>query len=687
MADSADETTPPMWAVIEDRLTRRGLLGGLAALPLLSLADAHAQPAARTLTFTSVAATHADTVTVPPGYRMQPLIAWGDALYDNMAPFDPKTLTVAEQEKRFGQNNDMLALFPAQYTFPPAANQTRYLLCANHEYVDPSLVYPGLASPRDITPDMANAVVAAHGVSVVQIERGGDGAWKVIRDASPGAGLNRRITPLTPVLFDGPAANHRWVTAASTGWNLVAPSGVVGAVACGTIANCAGGQTPWGTYLTAEENFDGYFALSALTPEVEAVHGDAAWVWSSGSFGTPLFAPVRSRGMPARYDVAKNPYASALYGWIVEIDPHDPTWTPKKRTALGRRKAECATTALTKDGRVVVYSGDDQINEFVYKFVSHGKFNPADRSANRDLLSDGQLYAARFDANGRGEWLALTPQAANAAVAGYSAPFTDAGDVAIRCREAARLMGATPMDRPEDVEALLDANWVGRGTVLVVCTNNRNEQPARPGNPARERAPGDDPVQQSNLAGHILRLEETGHDCGARRFRWDVFALAGDPAATSPTIETPNAGAAHVSVKIDGRAMISGDRFACPDNICFDANFNVWIATDGAPAVFGDCNDAVVVTSTGGAAPRPMKRFLVGPVGCEICGPTMAPDQKSFFVAIQHPGESDAAGNPYADVRWRTGAAPASSFPDGAGAWPRSAVVVITRDDGGVIGA
>ncbi len=681
MADGADKTTSaaPMWAVIEDRLTRRGLLGGLAALPLLSLADARAQPAASTLTFTSVAATHADTVTVPPGYTMKPLIAWGDALFEGMAPFDPKTLTAAEQEKRFGQNNDMLALFAT-------AEPTRFLLCANHEYVEPALVYPGIASPREITAEMTDALVAAHGVSVVRIEHGGDG-WRVIRDAAPGAGLNRRITPLTPVLFDGPAAGHRWVTAASTGWNMVAPSSVAVAVACGTIANCAGGQTPWGTYLTAEENFDGYFALSALTPEVEAAQGDAAWLWSSGSFGTPLFAPVRSRGMPARYDTAKNPYASALYGWIVEIDPHDPTWTPKKRTALGRAKHECATTALAKDGRVVVYSGDDQINEYVYKFVSHGKYDAAaDRTQNRDLLSEGQLYAARFDANGGGEWLALTVDAANKAAAGYSAPFTDAGDVVMRCREAAKLMGATQMDRPEDVEALLDANWVGRGTVLVVCTNNRNEQPPRPGNPARERAPGDNPAQQSNHTGHILRIEEAGHDCAATRFRWDVFALAGDPAATSPTIETPNAGAAHVSVKLGGKATISGDRFACPDNICFDANLNVWIATDGAPAVFGDCNDAVVVTSTGGTGPRPMKRFLVGPVGCEICGPTMAPDQKSFFVAIQHPGEADAAGNPYSDLRWRTGAAPVSSFPDGAGAWPRSAVVVITRDDGGVIG-
>ncbi|KAF0187421.1 MAG: PhoX family phosphatase [Hyphomonadaceae bacterium] len=678
----------PMHALIDARLSRRGIIGGLAALPLLSLAEgqAAASPPGG-LTFASVPATQADTVTVPPGYRTQTLIAWGDPLFENMTPFDPATVTRADQELRFGQNNDMLALFPAVFAFPPATGQTSFLMCVNHEYVEPSLVYPGLRSLRDVTPDQMEAVIVAHGVTVVRVARDAQGVWGVQRDAAPGEGLNRRITPNTPVIFDGAAANHRWVSAATAGWNVANPSAVADAVACGTIANCAGGQTPWGTYLTAEENFDGYFSLSALGPETETAQADAAWMWSSGSFGTPLFSPARARLTPPRFDVAKNPYAPALYGWIVEIDPYDPTWTPRKRTSLGRAKHECATTALAKDGRVVVYSGDDQINEFVYKFVSRGKFNPAERTANRDLLSEGQLYAAKFNADGTGTWLALTPEAANAAATGYTAPFTDVSDVAIRCREAARLMGATPMDRPEDVEAIVDSNWIGRGAVLVACTNNRNEQPPRPGNPAREKAPGDDPAQGSNLAGHILKIEEAGGDCAAVRFRWDVFALAGDPNATSPVAETPNAGLAHVSVKHRGRPTISGDRFACPDNICFDAQQNVWISTDGAPAVFGDCNDAVMVTSTSGVGPRAMKRFLVGPVGCEICGPTMAPDQKAFLVAIQHPGEADTRGTSYSDLRWRTGAPPPSSFPDGGTAWPRSAVVVVTRTDGGVIGA
>lgn len=681
------DASTPMHALISSRLSRRCVIGGLATLPLLSLAEGHATAPNGGLTFSSVAATQADVVTVPAGYRAQTLIAWGDPLFDNVPAFDPASVTRADQELRFGQNNDMLALFPEQYAFPSPAAQSTFLMCVNHEYVEPSLVFPGLHALSEVTSEHVEAIIAAHGVSVVRVTRDAQGAWRVLRDVAPGAGLNRRITPNTPVIFDGAAANHRWVRAATSAWNATTPSPVAGAVACGTIANCAGGQTPWGTYLTAEENFDGYFSLSALGPEMETAQADAAWMWASGSFGTPLFSPARARLSPPRFNVAKAPYTPALYGWVVEIDPYDPTWTPRKRTSLGRAKHECATTALARDGRVVVYSGDDQINEFVYKFVSQEKFNPADRTANRDLLNAGQLYAAKFNADGTGQWLALTVDGANAAAAGYTAPFTDAGDVAIRCREAARLMGATPMDRPEDVEAILDSNWVGRGSVLIVCTNNRNEQPPRPGNPAREKAPGDDPAQGANLAGHILKLEEAGGDCASTRFHWDVFALAGDPSAASPVADTPNAGFAHVSVKLNGRPTISGDRFACPDNICFDAQQNVWIATDGAPAVFGDCNDAVMVTPTSGLGPRAMKRFLVGPVGCEICGPTMAPDQKAFLVAIQHPGEADLSGNAYADIRWRTGRTPPSSFPDGGSAWPRSAIVVVTRVDGGVVGA
>ena len=281
--------------------------------------------------------------------------------------------------------------------------------------------------------------------------------------------------------------------------------------------------------------------------------------------------------------------------------------------------------------------------------------------------------------------MAVTLAAANHAVANapYHTPFEDEGDLAIRLREAAKLLGATPMDRPEDFEALVDDHWIGRGTVLVVCTNNRNETVARPGNPRRGKAQRQK-VQQPNVGGHILRFDEQGGDSGATRFRWDVFALAGDPKAAAG-FTLPDSSAADVSVTLNGRPTFTGDRFSCPDNICFDRSDNAWISTDGSPAVFDDCNDSVLVTPVNGPAPRPVKRFLVAPMGAEICGPTLALDESAFLCAIQHPGESNKAGAAIAELRWQRGQRPSSTWPDGG--WPRSAVIVVTRADGGKVGA
>ncbi len=669
--------------------SRRALLGGLAGLPLLALSTA-ARADESTLTFASVPATLADTITLPPSYRWRTLIAWGDALFDSAAAFNPDTLTRADQEQRFGQNNDMLALFSSDFSFPPARDQGRMLMCNNHEYIEPALMFPGVTNPRSFTSAQVEAMLAAIGISVVELERGPEG-WRPVRDASPGAGRNRRITPFTPVVFSGPAANHPWISAAAAFVNAQEPGGAhepnpPGAVRCGTQANCAGGQTPWGTYLSAEENFNSLLAATdsdaaALTTALT----EPAYALDCSNFGAPASNPLRSL-MPAQFDMSRNPYAPAHYGWTVEVDPYDPTWAPRKRTALGRRKGECATTALARDGRVVVYSGDDQINEFVYKFVSRGRFNPSDRLVNRDLLDDGQLYVAQFREDGSGRWLPLTLRAANAAAraAGYTALFRDEGDVLMRAREAARLLGATPMDRPEDVEALLDPNWVGQGPVLVVCTNNREQSFAHPGNPRRESAHPN--RAQANAAGHIVRLDERGGDCGATRFRWDVFALAGDPNAAELTAPPRDGAPVHVSTTLNGAPTISGERFACPDNICIDSAHNVWIATDGSDAVFADCNDSVLATPANASGTRLVKRFLVGPMGAEICGPTMAPDERAFFAAIQHPGEGDAAGVSIGDLRWTRGQRPPSNFPDGGETWPRSAVVVITREDGGRIG-
>ncbi len=676
--------SPHIQDLIAARLSRRGLVASLASLPLLSLTSACAtdgSPLSGTanapVSFAPVARSNADTVTVPAGYQVRTMIAWGDPLFEGMAPADLAGLTRVEQEKRFGQNNDMLALFPLPFAFPASHRGDALLMCANHEYADAAMMFPQVTKPDGFTAAQTEALYASMGVSVLALARAGAG-WRLVRDAMPGSGKNRRITPFTPVVFAGPAARHEWILAAGVAFRAAEPGTPEGLIPCGTMANCAGGQTPWGTYLSAEENFNFYFHASGDAPL--AARDDPALSNDAKSFGYPLQRPQPRPAAPAQYDLAANPHGPALYGWTVEIDPYDPDWAPRKRTALGRRKAECATTALTRDGHLAVYSGDDQADEFVYKFLSSQKFDPKNRLNNRDLLDEGQLYVARFGPEGEGEWLALTLEAANAAAAkaGYRAPFRDAGDLLVRAREAARLMGATPMDRPEDVEAVLDGQWVGQGPVLINCTNNRVRAQALPASPRRPD-PADGAKTQANLTGHVLRLDEAGGDCGATRFTWEIFLLAGDP--DTPIITTRDGRLGAVS----SMGSFSGDRFAAPDNMCFDRSGNVWIATDNSDAVFADCNDCVLVTAVQVPGPRTVKRFLVGPVGAEICGPTFAPDERAFFVAIQHPGEGNVAGQEFRDARW-AGAPPFSHFPDGGDAWPRSAIVCITKTDGGRIG-
>jgi uncharacterized protein len=674
--------------------SRRALLGGLAGLPLLNLAacatPAATSPAARSAlpAFAPVAPTNADTITLPTGYSWRKLIAWGDALFDTVSPtFDPDALTRAEQEQRFGQNNDMLALFAGTYAFRPSKNQDRMILCANNEYASPDLAYPGLARKEDFTAAHVEALYAAVGVSVVEVERDGAG-WRALKNASPGAGRNRRITPFTPVLFTGPAAQHPWIVAATEVVNANEPdrsagSAPAGAVRCGTVANCAGGLTQWGTYLTAEENFDGMFVGSSRALESmrfdqqDLALDESSFGYPAGGFPAPL--------APKQFRIGDNPHGPSLYGWIVEIDPHDVNAPPKKRTALGRKKNECATTAIAQDGRVVVYMGDDQRDEHVYKFVTRDRFDPNNRAANMDLLDEGQLYVARFEEDGHGRWLAITAAAANAAAEAEESPirFRDEADVLMRVRDAARLMGATPMDRPEDVEAVCDAEWRGLGTVLIACTYNSERGFEHAANPRRESERPNS--AQANMMGHIMRIDEASGDSAAETFTWDIFAMGGDPNAAELTAPMRAGAVAHVSTKYNGEETISGDRFACPDNLFIDSTHRVWIATDGSDSVFGDCNDQVLCTPVSADGPRPVKRFLVGPVGSEICGPLMAPDERAFLCSIQHPGANTVAGAEFSELRW-AGEPPTSHFPDGGDSWPRSAVVIVTRDDGGRIG-
>ena len=672
--------SPHFQAILNERLTRRGLLEGGAAVGLLSLAGPALSAKAASPNFKPVAANIHDKVTVPEGYEAKVLISWGDPLYDSVtAPFDRNASSRADQEVRFGTNNDMLALFPAQWAFPKAGDaKGDYILCANNEYFEPALMYGERVQTFEGMRDACEAAFAAMGVSVVRLKSTGS-AWSVEKDAAPGPNaINRRVTPFTPVQFSGPAKDHPWIKAGGAKANELQKLTLAdGLFAVGTMGNCAGGWTPWGTYLTAEENFNAYIAAA------ERVKNPAAKLAQDADiFGYSFVETARRPGLPAQFNLSANPHAAALYGWTVEIDPYDPAWAPRKRTALGRRKGECATSALTKDGRVAIYSGDDEKGQFVYKFVSAGKFNPKDRIGNRDLLDAGALYAAQFQPDGKGKWLKLELAAVNAALKAQGAEdellMGDEADLMVRARVAAAALGATPMDRPEDVECLVDARYDAKGVVLVVCTNNSDARAASPGNPRR----GAD--IEPNVTGHILRLDEARQDAGATSFKWDVFALAGDPAG--PNVKSDGKGAP-AGAWLGKAPSFKGDRFACPDNVAFDGMGRVFIATDGSDNVFRDCNDSVMVTSVTAKAPRLIQRFLTGPVGAEICGPLLAPDARAFFCAIQHPGATDTAGKDFGSAFFLGEAQrPASSWPDGGEAWPRSSVVYVTRKDGGRIG-
>jgi len=415
-----------------------------------------------------------------------------------------------------------------------------------------------------------------------------------------------------------------------------------GTTVLGMVGNCGGGVTPWGTILTAEENFDQYFM------------GESADASESANYRRLGFRPAGPFGWGRfhdRFDLTKEPREANRFGWIVEIDPYDPTWVPAKRTALGRFKHEAAETTLTPDGRVVVYSGDDARNEYFYRFVSHGHFNSNDLTANRDLLDEGTLSVARFLDDGMVVWEPLVFGEGPLTPANG---FKNAADVVIDARLAADLLKATPMDRPEDVEA----NPVN-GNVYVVLTNNSDRKVVDKANPR----PG-------NRVGHILELAppraDGKPDHGADRFAWNIFLLAGDPANPSH------------QARYGGTISASG-WLACPDNIAFDKQGRMWIASDQGEAqqIFG-IGDGIWACDVDGPGRAVTRMFYRAPTGAEMCGPAFTPDCRTLFVAVQHPAGDDRGSN------YDT---PSTRWPDFRDDMPpRSSVVAITRNDGGIIG-
>ncbi|WFE26151.1 PhoX family phosphatase [Solwaraspora sp. WMMD791] len=568
------------------------------------------------LGFAPVAPSTDDRITVPPGYTAQVLIPWGTPLHRRGPAWRrDASNTAAEQAQQVGSHHDGMHFFPLGKG--PLGNR-RGLLVLNHEYIDQTLHYTD--GDAIMTKEKVDKGLAGHGVTVIEIEQAGD-QWRQVDSK-----FNRRVTGTTPVAFSGPvSARHPALRANNP--------------AMGTLNNCSHGYTPWGTYVTCEENWNGYFGTEdpAWTPTAE----QARYGINATGFD------YRWHLADPRFDVAENPNELNRFGWLVEIDPMNPRSTPVKRTALGRFKHEGATFCESR-GRVVVYSGDDQDGEYVYKFVGDRSWR-MQRALGRDPLDHGTLYVARFDDDGRGTWLPLTfGKGALTRANGWR----DQADVLLRTRQAADAVGATPLDRPE---------WVAvnpvNDDVYLTLTNGTGW-------------PGEVNPRTPNPYGHIVRWRERGGDHTATSFEWDVFVLAGDPA-------------------YDPRVQLDETNiFGSPDGIWFDGDGRLWIQTDISNSTQNRADrghDNLGNNAMLAADPHTgeIRRFLVGPRGAEITGVVTTPDQRTMFVNVQHPGESTTfwgdptPENPRAVSNW-------PDF-DPAGR-PRSATVVIRKVDGGVIG-
>lgn len=612
---------PYVRSVVEEALSRRSFMaasmGGLLMLSgFSSLARAQA---GSSLGFKPIGLSTEDKVLVPEGYTTNVVIRWGDPIGRGARRFNINNWDARSQENAFGYNVDYISWLPLPAY--ASGNSRRAILWANHEYTNPELMFPGYKQGSP-TKEQVDIELAAHGGSAVEVRRNADGSIYYV----PVSSYNRRITATTPMELTGPAAGHPL---------LQTKADPTGKRVLGMLNNCAGGTTPWGTILTAEENFNQYFAGNNALPDgpIKRSHTRYGLPGGNSSRRWELFYE--------RFDLTKEPNEPFRHGWIVEIDPYDPTFTPKKRTALGRFKHEGAETTVAPSGQVVMYMGDDERFDYLYKFVTKGRFNPTDRKANMNLLDEGTLYVARFNADGTGVWLPLVQ--GNGPLTAANG-FSSQADVLINTRLAADLLGATKMDRPEDVER----NPV-TGAVYAVMTNN-NRRTAAQVDAANPRP--------DNRHGHIIEMLEAGNDPTATTFRWALFLVAGEPSDPSTYFA--------------GFPKDKVSTFSCPDNITFDQAGNMWIATDGQDSSLRK-NDAVFAVPTQGPERGYVRQFMSAPVGAEICGPIFTPDNKNFFAGIQHPGEGGTVEKPV------------SSWPDGTNV-VRPSVVAVRKLDGGIIG-
>ena len=631
--------------VINRRYGRRDVLRGALAVSASTalfgtaamIAPRPAAAAADRYNFPELAWGNDETHHVAEGYDAQVLLRWGDPIFEDSPDFDPQNQSEASQLKQFGYNNDYVGYVELE--------PGRGLLCVNHEYTNEEVMFPGIGRQDkkgfpDMTADMVAIEMAAHGGTVVEIQKGADGQWSVNR-ASP---FNRRITAKTDMTLDGPAAGDA---------RMKTNTDPTGTRCNGTYNNCAGGITPWGTYLMAEENCHGYFWTDVLDADGKPDVSGLPDAKSKKRYGIP--GRWYNWGQHVdRFNIDKDPNESYRHGWITEVDPMDPNSTPVKHTAMGRFRHEGAESTVAPDGRVVVYSGDDNRFDYVYKFVSSGTVGP-DRQTNKRLLSDGTLYVAKFHDDGRVEWMALVhgegPLTAENG-------FASQADVVIDARLAADLLGATPMDRPEDIEP------DGNGRAYVMLTNNTKRKPGQE-NAANPRA--------ESSFGHILEISEEGGDHAATSGTWDILVKCGDPAVAAV--------GAHWNPETSENGW-----FGSPDNCAFDAEGRLWISTDQGRG-WGKTgkSDGLYSLERDGAGRGHAKLFFRCPVGGECCGPYFAEGGETLFLAVQHPG-TDGTKDYKGFERNSTFEDPATRWPDFQdGMPPRPSVVVVSKRGGGKI--
>jgi hypothetical protein len=575
---------------------------------------------------------------IAEGYNADILVRWGDPITADAPEFDVMNQTAAAQAQQFGYNNDYVGFAEVE--------PGRGMLCVNHEYTNEEVMFPGLGRQDNqdfagMTKELVDIEMAAHGGSVFEIVKAADGSWSVNRN-NP---ANRRITADTPMTLDGPAAGHPRVRTSAD------PAGMT---VLGTINNCAGGMTPWGTYLMAEENFHGYFWSDTLDGEGNVDVSAQAEAESMKRYGVPGRWYAWGKYYD-RFNIDKEPNESNRFGYIVEVDPLNPNATPIKHTALGRFRHEGAETTIASDGKLVIYSGDDNRFDYQYKWVSAEAVTEENSHFGSSLLSEGTLYVARFNADGTVDWLPLVH--GNGPLTAENG-FASQADIAIDTRLAADALGATPMDRPEDAQP------GPNGTAYLMLTNNSRR--------SADQVDAANPRPESNF-GHIIEIKEEGENHSATKGTWDIVVLCGDP-----TI-------AEVGARWNPETSENG-WFGSPDNCAFDDSGRLWISTDqGSGWGRTGKSDGLYSLETDGDLRGHSKLFFRCPVGGELCGPYFADNSETLFLAVQHPG-TDGTKNFAGFERDSTFEDPATRWPDfEPNMPPRPSVVVVTKQGGGKI--